>query len=104
MKNIIIAVIAIAIGFFTYKVLKEGASKKPDNAATQYADTLKKDREKAQDAADMAKLEVVRGAITSFNSAQNRLPSSLAELVEKGYLESVPSRMNYDPSTGQVSY
>ena len=49
------------------------------------------------------KAELVRSAIKQFQTQTGSYPSSLNELVDRGYLQSVPSGLNYDPSTGTVS-
>ena len=103
MKNILIIVVVLVIGWFTYKFIKESNQRQPDNAATRYADTLAKDEQKAQQAVDDARIELIRRAVSSYNSALGKYPASLDELVQKGYIQSYPQGLKYDPATGQVS-
>ena len=49
------------------------------------------------------KAEAVRRALQLYQVQTGRFPSSLNELVDRGFLQSVPSGLNYDSSSGTVS-
>jgi predicted negative regulator of RcsB-dependent stress response len=102
--NKIIIVIVIAIGaWFAYEQFK-AAEKKPDNAVTKYADTLKTDRDKAEEAKDTANLAVLRSAVIQFHGSQGRYPESLQELITKGYVDRVDQNIQYNKETGEIKY
>ena len=42
-------------------------------------------------------------AVDRFKASEDRLPVSFQELKDKGYIESVPGDLAYDPETGVVS-
>lgn len=101
MKNLVIIVLIIAAAGFVY--INYVPKSKPDNAVTQYADNLKTSVDKAEDAKNAANLAVLKEAISQFKSSQNRNPDSLQELVQKGFLSSIPAGdYDYDKNTGEV--
>jgi hypothetical protein len=50
-----------------------------------------------------AQILTVQSAVRSFQAVEGRLPRSLAELEEKEYLDRLPSGVDYDAGTGQVT-
>ena len=101
MKNIIIVIIVLAMGWFAWQMLKP--EQETDNVVTQRAGILKESREKAQSARDTANKTVVKSAIKMFHAREKTYPENLQELVEKGYLPNVPKGVfEYDPETGKL--
>ena len=101
MKNlIIILIIAVAAWF----IIKQAAPKgKPDDAITKYGNSLKRDEDKAKDAAITANTAVLQGSVNSFKASNGRFPDNLQELVDKGFIQNVPSGdFTYDAQTGVV--
>ena len=58
--------------------------------------------ESAREKVGQANVETVKAAVNRFKAEQGRLPSSLQEMVDKGYLDSVPGGLTYDSATGEV--
>jgi type VI protein secretion system component VasK len=101
MRNLIIIAAVIIAAWFIYSNYMP--KEKPNNVVTQYADNLKTSVDKAEDAKKTANLAIVRDAITQFKSSENRNPESLQELVQKGFLSSIPSgNYDYDKNTGEI--
>ncbi len=105
MKNFIIILLLIAGIWFVYTKIMENQPKKEVNAATNYADNLKKSEEKAEAAKNTANLTVIKQAITAFKGTEGRFPANLDELTTKNYIDRIPQGdYNYDPATGEVSF
>ena len=101
MKNFLIIAAVIIAAWFIYSNYMP--KEKPNNAVTQYADNLKTSVDKTEDAKKTANLATLRDAISQFKSSENRNPESLQELVQKGFLSSIPSgNFDYDNKTGEV--
>ena len=54
-----------------------------------------------QKMAGAAAQEVAR-AVAQFREQNGRNPSGLQELVDRGFMQSVPPGLTYDPATGEV--
>ncbi len=57
----------------------------------------------ARNAVAEADLANLKTAVSAFQAAQGRLPGSLDELKDGGYIQSVPAGVRYDPATGAVT-
>ncbi len=76
----------------------------PGNAFDRYAGVMMKAKRKAESLTDVLPLKQL---IDSFKAQEGRNPSSLQELVERGYTREIPQpppgkQYVYDPSTGSV--
>jgi len=76
----------------------------PGNAFDRYAGVMMKAKRQAESLTDVLPLKQL---IDSFKAQEGRNPSSLQELVEKGYTREIPQpppgkQYVYDPSTGSV--
>jgi len=58
---------------------------------------------RAQDKLGEAAAQPVRAAVESFRAQNGRYPSSLQELVDKGFMANIPAGLSYDSSTGAVT-
>jgi hypothetical protein len=104
MKKLLILAIfgGIAYGGYTMmNVLFEGG-KGAMNPAVQLT--------KGQEAVNAARramgkdvVDSVQRAVNAFHDTEGRFPTSLQELVDKKYIETVPGGVTYDPATGTVS-
>ena len=77
----------------------------PLNAPADYLGGLNQAQKSATRTVDVASLTK---AIDMFQAQEDRLPTSLNELVEKRYIPVIPeppagSKLNYDPQTGKVT-
>ena len=87
------------IGYYLWGIIKEA----PKEATLPgYVNTLQKDVQKAQAAAALANLDVVKGAVEKYRSEKGSFPASLQDLVP-AYMDHVPGGLQYDPATGNVS-
>lgn len=101
MKNIIIILVLVVAGWFMIKQFSPKG--KPDDAITKYGNTMKESEEKAETAAITANAAVLQGAVNSFKGSHGRYPENLQELVDKGFMQRVPSGdFTYDSETGVV--
>lgn len=85
---------------------KEEKSKKltPLNAPGKYGEVMGRTLKKSKAMGDMLYL---KNKINTFQIQEGRYPSSLQELIDKGYIEKLPTppegmKFVYDPSTGKV--
>jgi len=85
---------------------KEEKSEKltPMNAPAKYGETMGRALKKSKAMGDILYL---KNKINTFQIQEGRYPSSLQELVDKGYIEKLPAppegmKFVYDPSTGNV--
>jgi len=82
---------------------KEEAKQSPAPKGEGYLRTVSKAPKRAEQTLELAR---VGEAIKLFEANEGRLPKSLTELVEKGYLESLPKwegeTLAYDPKTGEL--
>ena len=101
MKNIIIVLVIVIAGVF---LIKQFAPKgKPDDAITKYGGSLKQSEEKAEAAAVTANTAILQGAVNSFKGSHGRFPDNLQELVDKGFMQRIPSGdFSYDSENGVV--
>jgi|ERR1035437_1121283 ABC-type microcin C transport system permease subunit YejB len=101
MKNlIVILIIAVAAWFIIKQAVPKG---KPDDAITKYGNSLKHDEDMAKDSAMTANTAVLQGAVNSFRASNGKFPDNLQELVDKGFMQSVPAGdYTYDAQTGVV--
>lgn len=99
MRKMLIVLIAIVALWFVISRMNT-APRQPDNAATQYADNLKRSEEKAVASVAAANLVIARTALLRFKGSEGRLPRSAEEMVELKYLDRVPEYVKYDPQTG----
>lgn len=97
MKAFGILAIFVAMIVSLFMFLRPGAG--PDAGTPQNAPQLIQKAEAAVDKADLGSLVRV---ISAFQSEKERLPTSLEELKELGYIDRVPDGVIYDPATGQV--
>ncbi|HOJ39209.1 MAG TPA: hypothetical protein PKW42_00715 [bacterium] len=77
----------------------------PTNALEQYSGVMIKAKRRAE---GMTELLPLKQLIDSFRAQEGRNPSSLQELVEKGYTQEIPrppagKHYVYDPNTGSVT-
>jgi competence protein ComGC len=60
--------------------------------------------QKADQAVEVADLSSLRSVIETYKAAkEGKLPASLEQLKEEGYIDRVPGGVTYDPATGAVS-
>ena len=109
MKNVVLVlmVIFLAIGLTTcgkkpVPVSEEGLS--PANAIQKYGGVMGKTYKRAK---SFDALLSLKHDITSFQTEQGRWPSSLQELVEKGYAKKLPEppegmKFSYNPQNGSI--
>lgn len=76
----------------------------PLNAPLKYGETMERAMKKAKAMEDILYL---KNKINTFQIQEGRYPKSLDELVEKGYIEKLPSppkgmQFVYDPKTGKI--
>lgn len=76
--------------------------KKEKEAPVRYTTELQKAKEKAEHSKNVADQAILKAAISSFYSREQRYPANLQELVSEGFLQSVPSGWEYDPTTGEI--
>lgn len=57
----------------------------------------------AERAAGQAKLAEMKLAITTYHRTLEKWPPNLEAVVDAGFINRVPSGMNYDPATGEVT-
>ncbi|MCM8817928.1 MAG: hypothetical protein NC915_00355 [Candidatus Omnitrophica bacterium] len=99
------------LGLFFCLLIFFGCSKEkkeeltPLNAPKKYFETIDRAKKKAE---GMDEVLYLKNKIVTFQIQEGRNPNSLEELVEKGYIEKLPTPpkgMNfvYDPKTGAVS-
>lgn len=98
MKAVGILTVLIAMLVSLILFLRPGAS--PEAGTPQNAPAIV---EKAKDARDVADLAVLKGVIQNFQAEKERLPVSLDELKELGYINQVPVNVVYDPASGALS-
>jgi hypothetical protein len=78
-----------------------GAGTHEPNAGTpQNAQNL---IEKAHNAVNIADLSSLKSVIDTYKAAKGKLPDSLQQLKDEGYIDRVPGGVTYDPATGAVS-
>ncbi|MFA5393272.1 MAG: hypothetical protein WC081_01390 [Candidatus Ratteibacteria bacterium] len=107
MKNgvLILAVIFLAIGITSCgkkSAPEEGLS--PANAIQKYGGVMGKNYQRAK---SFDVLLSLKHDITSFQTEQGRWPSSLQELVEKGYTKELPKppegmKFSYNSQNGSI--
>jgi predicted transcriptional regulator of viral defense system len=103
MKNIIIILILVAAGWFLISRFAPDTLK-PSKTIINAGASLKNDEDRAKDAANIANKVTIQNAVNSFKMAENKYPSSLQDLVEKKYLDRIPSgEWKYNAETGEVS-
>ncbi|MGC8977042.1 MAG: hypothetical protein ACP5OB_05400 [Candidatus Ratteibacteria bacterium] len=104
MKNIILV-------FILPIFILSGCSKKkkeeltPLNAPLKYGETIGRAMKKAK---AMDSVLYLKNKINTFQIQEGRYPNSLDELVQKGYIDKLPSppegmQFFYNPKTGEVS-
>lgn len=98
MKAFGILAVLIAMVVSMVMFLRPGAG--PDAPTAQNAPQIIEKAEVAVAKADLGSLVRV---ISAFQSEKERLPASLDELKELGYIDRVPDGVAYDPATGQVT-
>jgi hypothetical protein len=81
------------------------AGANPNNASTDYLNTLAKNKQTADKVVDVASLNK---AVQLFGAQEGRLPKDLGELVTLKYLPALPpaptgTKLAYDPKTGEVN-
>jgi hypothetical protein len=95
--GLIILLVAMAVAGY----LMIGAGTHEPNAPTpQNAHNL---IEKAQNAVAVADLSSLKNVIDTYKAAKGKLPESLQQLKDEGYIDRVPGGVNYDPATGAVT-
>ncbi len=99
MKNVLIVLIGVIALWFVISRMNT-SPEKADNAATQYADNLKKSEERAVEAAAKANLTIARAALSRFRHSEGRIPNNAEEMVELKYLDRIPKYVRYDSRTG----
>ena len=109
MKNVILIlmVIFLAIGLAACSKKPAPASEEglnPANAIQKYGGVMGKTYKRAK---SFDALLSLKHDITSFQTEQGRWPSSLQELVEKGYTKELPSppegmAFSYNPQNGSI--
>lgn len=82
---------------------KDAPGQNPLNAPTDYLGALNKSKKKAERTAVIVQTE---SAIEQFKAGEGRIPESLQELVDNGYLTALPKapykeKTSYDPKTGE---
>jgi competence protein ComGC len=98
MKSFGILVVFVAMVVSLFMFLRPGEGPQSPTAANAPALV-----EKARGAANAAEISNLMRTIQNFKTEHERLPQSLQELVDKGYLDRVPHDVAYDPATGQLS-
>ena len=110
MKRLVLflAVISLAVGLAACGKKREPAPESPaltpGNAIEQYGGVMGKTYQKAK-AMDM--ILPLKQLVDSFYVQEDRYPTSLQELVDRGYVKELPKppagrEISYDPSTGIV--
>lgn len=94
-------VLIAALGYVGYRLLTAPPPPK-EQTLKGYTERLQTSREKAEGANRDMQLRSVKDAVNRFRVDQGRLPGSLPELVERGFLDHVPEGIEYDPTTGEV--
>lgn len=102
-KWLIIVILCLGLAACSKKEKKEELT--PFNALEKYGGVMSTAMKKSKAMDDVLYL---KNKINTFQIQEGRYPSSLNELVEKGYIEKLPEppkgmSLKYDPSTGDVS-
>jgi len=96
----LIALLA-AMAIAAYLMIGAGTHEPSANAPTpQNAHNL---IDKAQNAVAIADLSSLKNVIETYKAAKGKLPASLDQLKDEGYIDRVPGGVSYDPATGAVS-
>ena len=83
--------------------IKHFAGSGPSKPVTETVGKLRRTEIKAMAAKNISELAQVKSALQNFRVTEGRLPKSLEELKDKGYVGKVPGGLLYDPATGVVS-
>ncbi len=111
MKRLVLSLVVISL---TVGIVSCGKKHKPapesppltaGNAIQQYGGVMGKTYQKAK---AMDVVLPLKQLVDSFYVQEGRYPTSLQELVEKGYIKELPKpptgqEISYDPATGAVS-
>ena len=100
-KTIVVIVVLLLGGLIYY--LKSTTPENPkETAVGGYVNGLQQDEAKAREAAGLANLNIVKGAVEKYRMEKGSNPASLQDLVPN-YMDHVPGNVTYDPSSGTVS-
>ncbi len=99
MKKLLILIIAVA-GIYFFAKHYAG----PDETTVEIAQNMKGKIDKSERVVLEVKLREVKSSVQSFRGSEGRLPDSLQELVDKGYIGRIPEGISYDPESGKVDY
>ncbi len=99
MKKLLILIIAVA-GIYFFAKHYAG----PDETTVEIARNMKSNIDKADRVALEVNLREVKSSVQSFRGSEGRLPDSLQELVDKGYIGRVLEGISYDSESGKVDY
>lgn len=86
-----------------YAGVKYFAGDGPSKPVTETVSKLRQSKIKALAAKSVSELIQVKSAVQNFRVTEGRLPKSLGELKDKGYVGTIPGDLSYDPATGDVS-
>jgi len=111
MKRLVLSLVVISLTFGIvscgkkHKPAPESSTLTPGNAIQQYGGVMGKTYQKAK---TMDVVLPLKQLVDSFYVQENRYPTSLQELVDKGYIKELPKpptdrEIYYDPATGAVS-
>jgi hypothetical protein len=89
----------IAMAIAAYLMLGQREPGQPGPSAVQ----ARHIEDKARDTVDMANVLQTQNAVDGFNASKGRLPATLDELKDEGFVQNVPPGLAYDPATGKVS-
>jgi hypothetical protein len=107
LKKLLFLIVVGGACYGIYRWLEDYSGGVLDKAAKEAGGgALTRGRELADRAAGKiagANVEMVKQAVSRFKEVNGRNPSSLEETVDKGFLESVPQGVSYDPATGEVT-
>lgn len=100
MKYIFYAVVVFGL---IYAGIKHFAGSGPSKPVTETVGKLRQTQIKAMSAKHASDFIQVNRAVQNFRVTEGRLPKSLQELKDKGYVGKIPGGLSYDPATGDVS-
>jgi hypothetical protein len=103
MKAFGLLALVLVLGICGYLMVGNGSTGPNATSELGQAAAAKGEEDRARAAMAVAKLPELKSAVQQFLASKGRLPASLDEVKEAGFIQDVPTGVSYDPATGSVT-